>query len=57
MTFKVIRGQGPGQEMTSVPYRDYFLIHVLEADSHASVAAKRLAGKSEVFCVKWNDKH
>jgi len=25
MTFKVIRGQGQGQEMTSVPYRDYFL--------------------------------
>jgi len=24
MTFKVIRGQGQGQEMTSVPYRDYF---------------------------------
>jgi len=25
MTFKVIRGQGQGQEMTSVPYRDYIL--------------------------------
>jgi len=25
MTFKVIRVQGQGQEMTSVPYRDYFL--------------------------------
>jgi len=25
MTFKVIRGLGQGQEMTSVPYRDYFL--------------------------------
>jgi len=25
MTFKVIRGQGQGQEMTSVPYRDYFI--------------------------------
>jgi len=25
MTFKVIRGQGQGEEMTSVPYRDYFL--------------------------------
>jgi len=25
MTFKVIRGQGQGQEMTSVPFRDYFL--------------------------------
>ena len=24
MTFKVIRGQGQGQEMTSVPYQDYF---------------------------------
>jgi len=24
MTFKVIRGQGLRQEMTSVPYRDYF---------------------------------
>jgi len=23
MTFKVIRGQGHGQEMTSVSYRDY----------------------------------
>ena len=25
MTFKVIRGQGQAEEMTSVPYRDYFL--------------------------------
>jgi len=25
MTFKVIRGQGQGEEMTSVPYWDYFL--------------------------------
>ena len=25
MTFKVIRGQGQGQEMTSVPYRNYFI--------------------------------
>jgi len=24
MTFKVIWGQGQGEEMTSVPYRDYF---------------------------------
>jgi len=24
MTFKVIRGQGQGQEMTAVPSRDYF---------------------------------
>ena len=24
MTFKVIRGQGQVEEMTSVPYRDYF---------------------------------
>jgi len=29
MTFKVIRGQSRGQEMTQVPYRDYFfqLLH------------------------------
>ena len=26
MTFKVIRGQGQGQEMTSVPYQDYFFV-------------------------------
>jgi len=26
MTFKVIRGQGQGQEMTSVPYPDNFFI-------------------------------
>jgi len=26
MTFKVIRGQGQGQEMTSVTFRDYFII-------------------------------
>jgi len=25
MTFNVIRSQGPGEEMTSVPYWDYFL--------------------------------
>ena len=30
MTFKVIRGQGQGQEMTSVPFRDYFCRNVLE---------------------------
>jgi len=29
MTFKVIRGQGQGEEMTSVPYRDYFFALVL----------------------------
>jgi len=28
MTFKVIRGQGQGEEMTSVPYRDYFFKNV-----------------------------
>jgi len=27
MSFKVIRGQGQGQEMTSVSCRDYFSIH------------------------------
>jgi len=26
MTFKVIRGQGQGQEMTSVPLWDYFYV-------------------------------
>jgi len=26
MTFKVIRGQSQGQEMTSVPCRDYFIV-------------------------------
>ena len=26
MTFNVMRGQGQGQEMTSVPFWDYFLI-------------------------------
>ena len=26
MTFKVIRGEGQGEEMTSVPFRDYFLL-------------------------------
>ena len=26
ITFKVIRGQGQGEEMTSVPYRDYFFV-------------------------------
>ena len=28
MTFKVIRGQGQAEEMTSVPYRDYFLCFI-----------------------------
>jgi len=27
MTFKVIRGQGQGQEVTSVPYGDYFAMY------------------------------
>jgi len=27
MTFKVIWGQGQGQEMTSVPFRDYFYLY------------------------------
>jgi len=26
MTFKVIRGQGQGEKMTSVPYQDYFYL-------------------------------
>ena len=29
MTFKVIQGQGQGEEVTSVPYRDYFLFNKL----------------------------
>jgi len=28
MTFKVIRGQGQGEEMTSVPFRDYFSVFI-----------------------------
>jgi len=32
MTFEVIRGQGQGQEMTSVPSWDYFLGHLLRDD-------------------------
>ena len=28
MTFKVIRGQGQGEEMTSVPYQDYFYLWI-----------------------------
>jgi len=28
MTFKVIRGQGQGVEMTSVPFRDYFYLFI-----------------------------
>jgi len=36
MTFKVIRGQGQGQEMTSVPYWDYFLEH---GQTHKVIAA------------------
>jgi len=34
MTFKVIRGQGQGQEMTSVPYRDYFFCSFLHGMSY-----------------------
>ena len=29
MIFKVIRGQGQAEEMTSVPYRDYFFKQTL----------------------------
>jgi len=32
MTFKVIPGQGQGEEMTSFPYRDYFLGDLLRDD-------------------------
>ena len=28
MTFKVIRGQGQGEQVTSVSYRDYFYCHI-----------------------------
>jgi len=28
MTFEVILGHGQGEEMTSVPYRDYFSVMV-----------------------------
>jgi len=36
MTFKVIRGQGQAEEMTSVPYRDYFLVYVTDYDLEKS---------------------
>jgi len=40
-TFKVIRGQGQGQEMTSVPYRDYFLCMLLVAVAQSFLVALR----------------
>jgi len=33
MTFKVSQGQAQGEEMTSVPYRDYFLNDTTEVVS------------------------
>jgi len=33
MTFKVIWGQGQGEEMTSVPYQDYFVITLFNTES------------------------
>jgi len=36
MTFKFIRGKGQGQEMTSVPYRDYFPVYVTACDLEKS---------------------
>jgi len=39
MIFKVIRGQGQSEEMTSVPYRDYFLVHVLLGSVHITRSA------------------
>jgi len=55
MTFKVIRGQGQGQEMTSVPCRDHFLVIV-----SLVVSVRDLHGKSHflneilVIFVKWD---
>jgi len=50
MTFKVIRGQGQGQEMTSVPFRHYFylFIHVHSNGSkrHCTKAKMALTGKN-----------
>jgi len=40
MTFKVIQGHGQGEEMTSVPYRDYFCQII--AHSVAMVCAKMM---------------
>ena len=50
MTYKVIRGQGQGEEMTSVPYRDYFLWML-----HVAVAQSFLSGIEicYVFLVLW----
>jgi len=36
MTFKVIRGQGQAEEMTSVPYRDYFSVYISVCDFEKS---------------------
>ena len=62
MSFKVIQGQGQGQEMTSVPYRDYFIafmsgvVVVFETetlDFQESVCRRNLV----FFPVKFNSFH
>jgi len=35
MTFKVIRGQGQGEEMTSVPYWEYLFMVIQKQLLHA----------------------
>jgi len=44
MTFKVIRGQGQAEEMTSVPYRDYF---------SSSTRSPRFSRPKSKQAVKW----
>jgi len=48
MTFKVVWGQGQGQEMTTVPCRDYFIIFILKYILLRSDAPSALSLKPEL---------
>jgi len=53
MTFKVIRDQGQGQEMTSIPYRDYFLVNAVDlaAGRASSLSKTEWLGVGMVICL------
>jgi len=53
MTFKVIQGQGQGEEMTSVPYRDYFYRVMHYSAKRGLTIARRLSGCLSVCLRRW----
>jgi len=50
MTFKVTRGQGQGQEMTSVPFRNCFFSETLRRAKETMADSRRAAREDDARC-------